>query len=69
MQTWRRQTIIVGLCFAVVVAARFYVKNLFQGLTDGSPAVSTSAAEGAADGPASGSSATPDTVVTLDLNP
>ena len=69
MQTWRRQTIIVGLCFAVVVAARFYVKNQFQGLTDGAPAGSASPADAAADSPGLGTSAATDTVVTLDLNP
>jgi hypothetical protein len=63
MQTWRRQTFIVGICFAVVVFARFYFENNFGAVPDtasGGPTPVEEAVE--TDSPR-------DTVVTLDTNP
>jgi hypothetical protein len=69
MQTWRRQTIIVGICFAVVMLARFYFKHNFAGMDDGSQGIPATDK-----GEVTGSSASDlqdprDTVVTLDPNP
>lgn len=63
MQTWRRQTFIVGICFAVVVFARLYFKHHFGAVDDNASGALTPAQETTpTDGPR-------DTVVTLDTNP
>ena len=70
MQTWRRQTIVVGICFAVVFLARIYFKNYFVGVEgpseSGPAAESAPSQEGAAADQVSGAR---DTVVTLDTDP
>jgi hypothetical protein len=63
MQTWRRQTLIVGICFAVVVFARLYFKHHFGAVDD-------DASGGLTPNQGSTSMDEPrDTVVTLDTNP
>lgn len=70
MRAWRRQTIVVGICFAVVFLARIYFKNHFVGVegpSESGPAVeSNPPSKGAAADQVSGAR---DTVVTLDTDP
>lgn len=63
MQTWRRQTFIVAICFAVVVFARLYFKRNFDAVPDTASGSSTPVGE------AVETNSPRDTVVTLDTNP
>lgn len=63
MEKWRRQTFIVAICFALVLAARIYVRHVLpapEKAETGDASLDSGAERG---GP------THDAVVTLDANP
>ena len=66
MYQWRRQTIIVGLCFAAVMAARVYVNRTLAKPANSVEEARTTEPGEKASGRPSASDAAPSAEVTLD---